>query len=138
MLSTKGYQKVTTINTSVDKVRGLLTSINGLKAWWENPVSGSPEAGGKLRFGFNESDDYAIMKVKKQNTSGVLWEVIEDTGYDGEWVGTEISFEIKELHPAQTELSFTHIGLTPELTSYQGCVGGWNYFLDNIKNQAES
>jgi uncharacterized protein YndB with AHSA1/START domain len=127
----------TTIPASRETVHKLLTEIDGLKQWWVNPVKGTPVKGGKLRFGFQDSDEYSLMTVDSATTDKVQWTVIEDTGFNGEWVGTTIVFELREKDEHHTELKLRHIGLTPDLKSYKPCKEAWGHYLTNIKKIGE-
>src|SRR5687767_6359624 len=110
-----------TILASKETVHKLLTEIVGLEQWWENPVKGTPGKGGNLRFEFKNSDEHSVMTVDSATTDKVQWTVIEDTGFNGEWVGTTIEFELLQKDEHHVELRFRHIGLTPDLESYEPC-----------------
>ena len=45
-----------------------------------------------------------------------------------EWKGTELVFDIAATNKG-TELTFTHIGLTPHSECFDQCEKGWDYFL---------
>ena len=126
-----------TIDASRETVHKLLTEIAGLKQWWENPVKGTPDAGGNLRFEFQGSDEHSVMKVDSATVDKVKWIVIEDTGFNGEWVGTTIAFELLQKDGHHMELKFRHVGLTPDLKSYAPCREAWGYYLTNIKKIGE-
>jgi uncharacterized protein YndB with AHSA1/START domain len=126
-----------TIRASREKVHKLLAEIVGLKQWWENPVKGTPGKGGNLRFEFQDSDEHSVMMVDSATTDKVQWTVIEDTGFNGEWVGTTIIFELRKKDEHHIEMKFRHIGLTPDLKSYEPCKKAWRYYLTNIKNISE-
>jgi uncharacterized protein YndB with AHSA1/START domain len=126
-----------TILASTETVHKLLTEIGRLEQWWENPVKGTPVKGGKLRFEFQGSDEHSVMTVDSATTDKVQWTVIEDTGFNGEWVGTTIVFDLRQEDEHRVELKLTHIGLTPGLESYEPCKEAWQYYLTNIKNSGE-
>jgi hypothetical protein len=116
-----------------------LTDIEKIKQWWEGPVLGSAEEGGELRFGFLDSDNYALMYVDVANPlHTVQWTVTEDTGYGGEWIGTKLVFEISAVAPNASVLTFTHVGLHEGLKSYPDCSKGWDHFLKNLIEVSES
>lgn len=121
-----------TIRASRETVHKLLAEIVGLTQWWENPVKGTPVKGGKLRFEFRDSDEHSLMTVDSATADKVQWTVIEDTGFNGEWIGTSIVFELRKMDENLTELKFKHIGLTPDLKSYAPCKEAWRYYLTNI------
>ena len=126
-----------TIRASRETVHKLLSEIAGLEKWWENPVKGTPVKGGKLRFEFQGSDEHSVMKVDSATVDKVKWIVIEDTGFNGEWVGTTIAFELLQKDEHHMELKFRHVGLTPDLKSYAPCREAWGYYLTNIKKIGE-
>ncbi len=45
-----------------------------------------------------------------------------------EWKGTELVFDIASTNEG-TQLTFTHIGLTPQVECFAQCEKGWDYFL---------
>lgn len=45
-----------------------------------------------------------------------------------EWLGTSLQFVVEPAGTA-TRISFTHIGLTPELACFGICEAGWNHFV---------
>jgi uncharacterized protein YndB with AHSA1/START domain len=126
-----------TILASREAVHKLLTEIAGLEQWWENPVKGSPVKGGKLRFEFQDSDEHTVMTVDSAAPDKVQWTVIEDTGFNGEWVGTTIEFALRQKDEHRVELKFRHIGLAPGMESYEPCKEAWQYYLTNIKKLGE-
>lgn len=126
------------IAASMEKVFKMLTEKDELQRWWENPVE-ELENGRVLRFGFEESDEHSIMNIDiMEFPSKVQWTVIQDTGFEGEWIGTKILFQLKPLGRNKCVLHFLHIGLTPNLLSYEPCKSGWMYYISNIKKICES
>lgn len=127
------------IEASSSKVYTLLSELDELQRWWGNPVEGDPTEGGELTFRFSDSDDYAVMRVDTSEPgSEVRWTVTDDTGYDGDWIGTSIYFDLDEGNTGSSTLTFTHIGLTPDRKSYNDCKEGWTKYIDNIVRLAES
>ena len=47
-----------------------------------------------------------------------------------EWIGTRIVFEISK-KGSQTQLTFTHEGLVPEIECYDSCAPAWSQYLQN-------
>jgi len=45
-----------------------------------------------------------------------------------EWKDTTIVFNLKPVEEG-TEIDFEHIGLTPEVECYNGCVKGWDQYI---------
>jgi hypothetical protein len=46
-----------------------------------------------------------------------------------EWNGTDVVFEIAT-KGNQTELRFTHVGLTPTVECYGKCAGAWGFYIN--------
>lgn len=51
-----------------------------------------------------------------------------------EWVDTKICFEIAK-EGDKTILTFSHIGLVPQIECYGGCSSAWTEYLDNLAKQ---
>lgn len=127
------------IQAPVDRVFALLTTLEGIKTWWEGTVSGDPAELGELRFGIHDSDDYTQVQVAGTSfPTDVAWSVLEDSGYGGEWLNTSIVFHLQEELDASTGLVLHHQGLTPLLDCFADCATGWDQRLQDIKQAAES
>jgi len=127
------------IQAPVDQVFALLTTLEGIQAWWKGSVSGDPAELGELRFGIHDSDDYTRIEVTARVfPTDVAWSVLEDSGYGGEWLNTSMAFHLQEELDASTLLSLHHQGLTPLLDCYADCASGWDQHLQDIKQAAES
>ena len=66
----------------------------------------------------------------------IKWLVIESnlsflTKTD-EWNNTKICFTIEEENQ-NTNVTFTHEGLVPQIECYGGCSGVWSKYLENLK-----
>jgi uncharacterized protein YndB with AHSA1/START domain len=137
--SSRDYTKALMIRAPRKNVYFLLTTLRGLESWWGNPVSGSPTVDGTIRFTLADPEQYSLMLVDQLLAyTTVRWTVVQDTGFKGEWLGTCIVFNLTALDPSNCELHFQHIGLTPDLTSYEDCKKGWNHFINNIVQRSES
>jgi hypothetical protein len=44
-----------------------------------------------------------------------------------EWKGTSVQFDIAEI-PGGTQMSMTHVGLTPQVECYANCKKGWDFY----------
>ena len=50
-----------------------------------------------------------------------------------EWLGTKMRFEIEPTVNG-SDITFTHIGLQPDLDCFEICQAGWDFFfLDSLK-----
>ena len=134
-----GYSRHIPIQAPVDRVFALLTTLEGIRTWWEGQVSGDPAELGELRFGLHDSDDHARVQVSGTLfPTDVAWSVLEDNGYGGEWLDSSIRFHLQEELDASTTLSLHHHGLTPLLDCYEDCATGWDRRLQDIRQAAES
>jgi hypothetical protein len=131
------YSSQRTIQASADTIFQMLTTLEGINAWWENSVTGAPVRDGDIELKFQDASQYSIMHVDLAEKPAIVhWTVKRDTGYCGEWLGTKILFEIEEIEN-KCILHFCHIGLHPGLISYNDCVASWDRFLTNIVSACE-
>ena len=49
-----------------------------------------------------------------------------------EWAGTKICFDLEKMD-AQTKITFTHLGLTPQIGCYGGCSSAWTRYLQKLE-----
>ena len=132
------YARRLSIQAPIDRVYALLTTLEGIEAWWEGRVSGDPGELGELRFGAEDSDDYARIQVAGASfPSDVAWSVLEDSGYGDQVLDTTMVFHLQEELDASTCLTFRHQGLTPLLDCFVDCTTGWDHRLERIKRVAE-
>ncbi len=108
-------------------------AINHPQQWWTGEFTGSAE---KLNDEFTYR--YKDMHYSKQQVTEpipgkkVVWLVtesqlnfIEDKS---EWTGTKIIFELAEKDD-QTQLHFTHEGITPDVECYSACSPAWTSLI---------
>ena len=133
------YVKTARIAAPVDTVFGLLSTLEGIRTWWDGQVEGSAAEEGELRFDIADSDDYSLMRVESVVVpTDVVWSVIEDSGYSGEWSNTAIRFHLQDDVDGSTTLALHHQGLTPALDCYEDCSSGWDSYLSRMKQAAET
>jgi Activator of Hsp90 ATPase homolog 1-like protein len=108
-------------------------SINDVRAWWSGRIDGDTDRlGVEFRYRYGEVHD------SRQKVTGlvpgrrVVWSVTDGylafVGRKGEWKGTEIVFDIAP-KGGETEVRFTHVGLSPACECYEQCSGGWDAFI---------
>jgi len=116
-------------------------AINNVREWWtgEPGIEGSTD---KLDDEFTyEYKPYHYSKQKITELipgKKIVWFVtgssinfVEDKN---EWTGTKIIFEI-EKKGDKTEVSFTHLGLVPDIECYGDCSNAWSsYISSSLRN----
>jgi uncharacterized protein YndB with AHSA1/START domain len=135
LLEGDAYSSHLVVNASRSEVFRTLSTIEGLRGWWTLDVTGSPEAGGELRFGFN---DHAIfMRVVRADEDVVEWQCREHENLP-EWAGTTVRFELFDRPGPSTRVLFHHVGLAPSCDCYEQCAHGWDFFMPSIAAAAEA
>ncbi len=67
----------------------------------------------------------------------MVWHVLESVmtfleDDKGEWVGTDIVFDIDSGSDGSTILRFTHDGLVPDHDCYDICDGAWRGYMSSL------
>ncbi len=134
LLEGSGYSSHVVIDAPRADVLRSLTTLDGLAGWWSVDVTGSPEVGGELRFGF---DNHAIfMQVVRADEDMVEWQCRLHENLP-EWAGTTVRFELFDRPGPSTRLYFRHDGLVPSCDCYEQCAQGWDFFMPSIAAAAE-
>ncbi len=112
----------------------VFAAINDVRGWWTGEVEGVTDRPG-AEFSYRHGDlHYSRQKIAEMTPDKrVAWKVTDAkltfVAAQIEWVGSEIVFEIIP-KGEETDLRFTHVGLTPACECYEGCSRGWTYFVD--------
>jgi uncharacterized protein YndB with AHSA1/START domain len=115
-----------------ERVFDALATLSGLRGWWTPIVSGSAATGGVLRFAFDGLDEHIVMRVDgAKRPSSVHWSCVVHTRLH-DWKDTKVTFDLAARGPEGCELSFQHVGLTPQLDCYADCERGWDHFLASL------
>ena len=110
-----------------------LTTLDGLAGWWTEDTTGSPEAGGTLRFRFLPGGfDMEVLEVKPAER--VLWRVAE--GPD-EWIGTTVGWQLRQ-DGDFTIVLFRHQGWAEPMEFMHHCSTKWASYLLSLKSLAET
>ncbi len=110
--------------------------INAVRNWWSENIDGDTNKDGGV-FSIHFGETFVTMKIitfipgKK-----VVWYVTDCYLHwladKKEWKDTEVVFDITPAGNG-TNVSLTHVGLTPQVECYEGCVKGWDqYFKDSL------
>jgi uncharacterized protein YndB with AHSA1/START domain len=128
-----GYTQRLVIRAPREDVFDAIATARGPAHWWTEQVTGSAAVGGQLRFGFAGLDEQMVMRVTaSQRPSAVGWSCVGHTR-NGEWTGTQLTFELTAHGPQACQLDFRHTGLPAEAVA-----AGWRHFLASLAAYAES
>jgi Activator of Hsp90 ATPase homolog 1-like protein len=129
-------QDYTAIILVKDTANKAFKSINHVTAWWTENIEGSSEKLNDI-FTIHFGEAFVTMKiVQSVPDKMVVWNVTDCYLHwladKQEWKNTQIVFEISA-EGDSTRIQFTHVGLTPQVECYDGCVKGWDqYFTDSL------
>ena len=121
------------ITSSPDKVYSALTTVDGLASWWTKDTDGDGSAGGVLRFRFIPGGfDMKVLETRPAEL--VRWQVIDGPA---EWIGTQITFELKQ-EESFTIVLFRHAGWAEPVEFMAHCTTKWATFLMSLKRLVET
>jgi uncharacterized protein YndB with AHSA1/START domain len=104
-----------------------LTTIDGIRRWWDSDAQGDAAEGAAFEFRRNHLD------VLHADPSLVRWRY---SGPAADWVGTEIVFRL-EWRNGQTFVLFTHEGWAAPVEFMHHCSTKWATFLLSLKDLVE-
>jgi len=122
------------IDASPSDVFQALTTLDRLNAWWTNDTTGDPRIDGVIHFQFGDRGFFDMKVVGLEPGKRVLWEVIAGPG---EWIGTEVSWELKP-HGDATTIMFKHQGWREPVEFMHHCSTKWATFLLSLKASLET
>jgi Activator of Hsp90 ATPase homolog 1-like protein len=122
------------IRSSTRDAYKALGTIDGLAGWWTSTTSGESRVGGKIRFQFGERGFFHATVVEQKADESIVWDV-----FDGpeEWMGTRISFHLKQ-EGEQATVTFKHTGWTEPVEFMHHCSTKWAVFLMSLKAFVET
>ncbi len=125
--------KVGVKSSSLKDVYEALTSLGGLGRWWTEDTTGDTKVGGVIAFRFGAGG--IDMKVRElQPNKRVLWEVV---GGPEEWIGTTVSFDLRQ-EDDWTTILFKHEGWKEPVEFMYHCTSKWGVFLLSLKSLLET
>ena len=126
------------IKSSVDQVYKALTTREGLAAWWAVDTQGDSKVGGVIKFRFSaagvEIGGFDMKVLELHPAKRVLWQVVEGPQ---EWVGTTVSFELKQSGEHAIVL-FRHQGWKEPVEFMHHCSTKWAIYLMSLKSLVET
>jgi uncharacterized protein YndB with AHSA1/START domain len=130
------YETTIRVKASPEALFEALTTVTGLAAWW-NPVTGSGEAGGELRFIMNSPEPLVIQVDEATRPTSVRW-TVTDCPFLPDWVGTRPTFTITLVDSGTSELRFRHHGLNQALECIDMCTRSWDHFMTSLRDYVET
>jgi uncharacterized protein YndB with AHSA1/START domain len=126
------------INASLDQVYQALATREGVAGWWTTNTQGQSKIGGLLNFRFSsdckEIGGFDIKVLELQPRKRVIWQVVEGPA---EWIGTKISFDLKQEGDYSIVL-FNHHGWNEPVEFMHHCSTKWAIFLMSLKSLVET
>jgi hypothetical protein len=126
-----------TVDRSPDEV---FAAINDVRAWWSGEIEGRTDVvGAEFTYRFGELHRTTQSITELVPGKRVVWHVVaSDLSFvanGGEWLGTDIVFEIATTTGAapnggRTEVRFAHEGLVPAIECYSACSAGWGHYIN--------
>lgn len=125
--------KVGIKSSSPDNVYQALATVEGLSGWWTRDTVGQSKVDGVLKFRFgNGGFDMKVLELKPGER--VAWQVVDGPE---EWLGTKISFDIKQ-NADWTVAYFKHQGWKTPVEFMHHCSTKWAVFLLSLKSLLET
>lgn len=111
----------------------VFNAIADVTAWWSEDFKGSSQVLGdefSVTFGTVHYSKHKVLDFLPFKR--IVWLVTDSKlsflKNQKEWTGTKNIFEIST-EDGKTRLTFTHLGLLPNIECYGDCSKGWNYYL---------
>ena len=108
-------------------------AINNVRGWWSGDIEGNTnKLNDEFTYHYKDVHICRMKLIEVVPNKKIVWQVLSNyfnfTKDKNEWTGNKIIFEITEKNN-QTELHFTHEGLTPEYECYDACYEGWSNYI---------
>jgi len=112
----------------------VFAAINDVAGWWTGEITGvTDRLGGEFTYRYKDMHRSTQQITEWVPGKKVVWNVTQSNlsfvKDKHEWTGTDMVFEISR-RGGKTELTFTHVGLTPNVECYGGCSKGWDYIIN--------
>ena len=108
------------------------TTLNGLRGWWTTDTTGTTDLGGVVTFRFTKG--VIDMEVRELDAAKrVVWAVV---GGPDEWLGTTVTFELRE-EDDYTIVLFAHAGWREPVEFMNHCSTKWATYLMSLKSLLE-
>jgi Activator of Hsp90 ATPase homolog 1-like protein len=124
-----------TISYTVDQSpEEVFAAINNPRGWWSEQIEGTTDQlDGEFKYHYQDLHRSTQRITELVPGRKVVWHVVDGAinfvKDKSEWQGTDVVFEIGR-QGGQTELRFTHVGLTPGIECYGKCAGAWGFYIN--------
>ena len=129
-MNKKDYNATITANIPAKKA---FKYINRVSEWWSENLKGRSENLNDIfTVHFEFGDTFTIKIIEVVTDKKIVWLVTDcDLTWVNdrkEWKSTKMYFEISTENNS-ANISFTHVGLVPQIECYDGCVKGWDQYI---------
>ena len=122
------------ITAPASEVYAALTTIDGLAGWWTTDTVGTSDAvGGTVTFTFSRGTVDVAVRILEADAA-VVWEVVSGPE---EWLGTTVSFELRQ-QGDWTIVLFSHEGWKEPVEFMHHCSTKWATFMLSLKQLVET
>jgi len=122
------------IGGSVADIYKLLSTNQGLSQWWTRDTQCAGGVGSIIQFRFgDDGPDFEVVELVPDRL--VRWR--HSGKMPGEWIGTEIIFELEQQNH-QTILLFSHYNWKQSSSFLAHCSTKWGIFMMSIKSCIET
>lgn len=111
-----------------------LATIEGLSDWWTEDTQGQSKVGEVISFRFGSNGGFDMKVLELDPGRRVLWQV---TDGPAEWIGTKVSFDIKQ-DGDYTIVLFKHQGWKEPVEFMHHCSTKWGTFMMSLKSLLET
>lgn len=124
-----------TIEYAVDQSPAeVFAAFTDPRSWWsENIQGGTREAGDEFDYAYADVHACRIRLTEVEPDRTVVWHVLENrfdfVSDEGEWVGTDIRFEVSPREGGGSHVRFSHVGLVPSYECYDVCTDAWSFYI---------
>lgn len=139
MVNNPGFSYSFTSSKTPSEVFDLLLHID---KWWsglyaESITGESKAVGDEFSFRAGEGMHYSKQKlVELIPDKKIVWQVTESNlrflHDQNEWANTKLCFDLSA-EEGKTKITFTHVGLLPQIECYDSCSNAWTQYLTNLK-----
>jgi uncharacterized protein YndB with AHSA1/START domain len=119
---------------TVDRSRAeAFAAIQDVRGWWNASIAGpSAERGDEFRFEVPGVHRCTMTLTDVVPGERMVWHVTDSwvvfATDDKEWDGTDVVFTLGQ-NDGRTVVTFTHVGLSPDVECYDICADAWSGFV---------